>query len=63
MKDFVDESQVMYWLGPVAWGDCGCGEEHCSACYAHPDRVAEAELEAERRSAPVAPGAGEEGEK
>ena len=45
-RDFVDESNVKFWLGPVAPSDCGCPTHgpHGLDCPEHPDRIAEAEL-------------------
>ena len=45
-KDFLDESNVMFWLGPVAPSDCGCpmSGPHGLDCPEHPDRIAEREL-------------------
>jgi len=45
-RDFVDESSIMYWLGPVSREDCGCpmSGPHGIDCRNHPDRIAEDEL-------------------
>lgn len=45
-RDFVDESNIRYWLGPVSRWDCGCPMTgpHGIDCRNHPDRIAEDEL-------------------
>ena len=50
-KDFLDESNVKFWLGPVSPEDCGCPMTgpHGLDCPEHPDRIAERELRAESR--------------